>query len=326
MSHPYTTTTREPHHDRTKSILKAHPDVRQLIGRNPATFLVTVGILCLQFGIAVGIRHQPWWAVLLAAYLIGAFANHCTYVLIHEYTHNLVFKKPFWNRLAAIAADTVNTFPSAMSFRTYHLKHHAYQGVRALDADMPSRWEAKLIGHTWVGKALWFLFFPVFQALRPPRLREIDFFCRWTVLNVITVFSVDALTYWLLGAKGLGYLVGSLFFSIGLHPLGARWIQEHFIIAPMQETYSYYGPINRFAMNVGYHNEHHDFPSVPWNRLPQLRAMAPEWYDTIHSHRSWTKLLWRFIFDRNLSLHSRVERTNRGGDDYNTVITSTTAS
>ena len=59
----------------------------------------------------------------------------------------------------------------------------------------------------------------------------------------------------------------SFVFSIGLHPVGARWIQEHYLIAPPQETYSYYGPLNKVAFNVGYHNEHHDFSFVPWNNL-----------------------------------------------------------
>ncbi|HEX7573170.1 MAG TPA: fatty acid desaturase, partial [Bacteroidota bacterium] len=114
------------------------------------------------------------------------------------------------------------------------------------------------------------------------------------------------------GPGALLYLGLSFFFSIGLHPLGARWIQEHYLTSPPQETYSYYGPLNSVALNVGFHNEHHDLPSVPWNKLPRMKEMAPEWYDKLVSHRSWSKLLWRFLADPDISLFSRMVRKNRG--------------
>lgn len=304
----YRVDVREPHRDRTRQILHAHPQVRVLIGRNPWTFLITVGVVGLQFAIAYGLRSHSWWWVLLAAYGVGAFANHSLYVIIHEYTHNLVFKKPWLNKLGGMLADTANVVPSAISFRRYHLRHHAYQGVYELDADLPSRWEAWLSRGTAVGKALWLLLFPLMQALRPPRLRDVNFLCGWTVANIVFVFAVDAAGWYFGGIKFFTYLFCSFWFSIGLHPLGARWIQEHYIVNPLQETYSYYGPLNRLAMNVGYHNEHHDFSSIPWNRLPALRRLAPEWYDTLTYHTSWTRLLFRFIFDPSISLLSRVER------------------
>jgi sphingolipid delta-4 desaturase len=59
---------------------------------------------------------------------------------------------------------------------------------------------------------------------------------------------------------------------------------------------------------MGYHNEHHDLPSVPWNNLPKLRAMAPEFYENLKYHSSWSRLLLQFVFDRRYSLYSRVER------------------
>ena len=79
----------------------------------------------------------------------------------------------------------------------------------------------------------------------------------WYVTNVaVQVLFVAAVVFaW--GGRSLAYLFLSSAFAIGLHPLGARWIQEHFLTIPgAQETFSYYGPLNRVAFNVGYHKEH----------------------------------------------------------------------
>ncbi len=244
---------------------------------------------------------------------MGAFANHALFVLIHECAHNLVFKNKTANILSGIIADLPIIVPSSVSFRSYHLKHHSFQGDYDLDADLASRWEARLIGSSFAGKALWLLFFPLFQALRPPRLKEIQFVNVWTVVNWVVVFGYDAAVIVLFGPMAFLYLALSFFFSIGLHPLGARWIQEHYLTAAPQETYSYYGRLNTLALNVGYHNEHHDLPSVPWNKLPRLKAIAPELYDPLIAHRSWARLLWRFLTDPSLSLYSRMLRKNRAG-------------
>ena len=157
------------------------------------------------------------------------------------------------------------------------------------------------------------LFFPLFQVTRPPRLKEIRFISRWTVLNWLSVITFDVAVFMLLGPKALLYLLASALFAVGLHPLGARWIQEHYLTDDPQETYSYYGRLNWVALNVGFHNEHHDFPSVPWNRLPRLREMAPEYYRDLVFHGSWAGLLFRFLFDPELTLFSRMVREDRGG-------------
>jgi sphingolipid delta-4 desaturase len=305
----------EPHIQRTKDIIRKYPEIKQLMGKNPNTFYYAIGVVLFQIaiGVVLATTGQPWWVALITAYLVGAFANHALFVLIHEFTHNMVFKSRVLNLWGGIMCDLPNAFPSSVSFRKYHLKHHAFQGHYDIDADLPSRWEAKLIGSNFVGKSIWLLFFPIFQSLRPPRLKEIQFASKWVWINVLTVLAFDVLILLTLGWVPLIYFTASFFFSVGLHPLGARWIQEHFLVAPPQETYSYYGPLNKLAFNVGYHNEHHDFSYVPWNNLPKIRAIAPEYYDTLVYHTSWTKLLFQWLFDKELSLFSRILRKDRGG-------------
>ena len=64
---------------------------------------------------------------------------------------------------------------------------------------------------------------------------------------------------------------------------------------------------------VGYHNEHHDFPSIPWTRLPALRALAPEFYDNIPSHPSWPMVIVNFIRDKEVGMFARAKRLAKKG-------------
>ncbi len=303
----------EPHKQRTKTIIKEHPELRQLIGRNPYTFLVITLCVGIQLAAAYLLRDAAWYWIVLAAYGVGAFACHTLFVCIHECAHNLIFKNKTANTWAGIFANLPTLLPSAVSFQKYHLKHHSYQGVEALDADMPFRWEARLINNYTFGKAVWLLFYPIFQALRPFRLKEINLLDGWTAVNWIVQLAFTAAVWIFLGPKAVIYLAISFFFSVGLHPLGARWVQEHFLTHGEQETKSYYGRLNFPNLNVGYHNEHHDFPSIPWNNLPKVKAIAGTHYDSLGYHTSYTRLLFEFLFNRELSVFSRTARSNRGG-------------
>lgn len=303
----------EPHRIRTKLILKQHPQVRKLIGKNQFTFFIIVFLVAIQIALAIVLSTAPWLLIFLTAYLAGAFIDHALFVMIHECTHRLVFKKQSANRLAGILANVPQVFPSSVAFERYHIKHHSFQGVHELDADLPNRWEARLINNYFIGKVIWLLFYPFFQAFRITRLKEIKPFDKWMALNWLTQVVFVTAMWYLFGAKAIVFLTLSFFFSVGLHPLGARWIQEHYLMNHSeQETYSYYGVLNKLAFNVGYHNEHHDFPSVPWNKLPEIRKQAPGFYDTLIYHTSWTRLFFRFLFDKEISLFSRLTRKNRG--------------
>lgn len=299
----------EPHKGRTKQILSKYPEVRKLIGKNPMTIIPLIGIVAGMILISYLLRDSSWWLIFLIAYTVGAFANHSLFVMIHECSHNLLFRGKILNYISSITANLPHILPSAISFTRYHRMHHVHQGNHDLDADLPDFWEAKYLGNNFFSKALWLLLFPFFQLKRTFRLKYIKPVDNWVVLNWIIQFTFNFVIVFFFGWKALAFMLISFFFSVGFHPLGARWIQEHYLVLDEnQETYSYYGFFNNIAFNVGFHNEHHDFPSIPWNRLPELKKQAPSFYDTLQSHQSWTRLFFRFLFDNKITLHSRILR------------------
>lgn len=147
----------------------------------------------------------------------------------------------------------------------------------------------------------------------------------WHLINLVVQVIFDVIIVKFMGLRALGYFIMSSFFAGSLHPCAAHFIAEHYLWDGLdQETYSYYGPLNTLAYNVssshhasytiaddkqvGYHNEHHDFPSIPWTRLPALRALAPEFYDTIPSHPSWPMVIVNFIRDPEVGIFARAKR------------------
>ncbi|QPC99373.1 fatty acid desaturase [Qipengyuania soli] len=297
-----------PHMDRGKAILARHPQIRTLIGRNPGTAAWIALTWTIQMGLAATAATMPWWVILPLAYFLGAFVALALWALLHECTHDLVFRRRLHNRMLGLAAATPLVLPVAAPFRKYHRLHHRHQGDPARDADVASRWECRLVGSNPVAKAFWLALGPVLQAVRPMRMKGVSLFDRDFVANCILQAVFIAAVASVLGGGAIAYLLLANCFSLGLHPLGARTIQEHFTFADGQETYSYYGPTNMFVFNAGFHVEHHDLIGVPWNRLPQVAAMAPELYAGLHSHRSWSGLLVRFLFDPEITLESRVVR------------------
>lgn len=284
----------EWHRQRQDVIRNAHPEVIKLQGRDPSSAVYVVALTVGQLLLAASLVGQPLWLVLLVAMFIGTLPAHALGVLIHEASHNLIAKGVTRNKLWALVANLSLIGPAAVEFRYQHLLHHRFLGeALGRDTQAPPRREAEVVGTSWWKKLLSFTFgrFVFSNHDHPPTPKD-----RWLLANWITCVSTGALVAALLDWSSFWYLVASGLLAFGPSVLGARRLSEHLPVVSEQPTNSYYGFLNHFSFNVGFHVEHHDFPGVPWRNLPKLRALAPEMYRSLFAFQSWGLLIARYFF------------------------------
>ena len=287
-------------------MLEQYPQIKQLYGPCPRTKYICTALVLVQLGLAYGLRAAPWWLIVLVAYGVGGVINQALLLAIHELSHNLAFRRPWHNRVFAAFVNLPVGVPVAETFRYYHLLHHIHQGDERLDTDLPTALEGRALRGRF-RKLLWLSVQGLAYALRPlfvhpkkPSLSE--------AANLVVQLAFNVAIFYAWGGKSLAYLPLSSLIVMGLHPVAGHYISEHYVFRAGQETYSYYGPLNKLAFNVGYHNEHHDFPYIPGSRLARLRAFAPEFYEPLLSHSSWAHTLWRFVTEPELGAYSRIKR------------------
>lgn len=269
-------------------------------------------LMVIQFTLAYLMKDFSWTIVFLVAYTIGGVINHALLLALHEISHNLAFghAHPLHNRIFSLIVNFPIGVPCAISFKKYHLEHHRYQGDEELDVDLPTQFEARMFFNT-ATKFVWVVLQPFFYSLRPMFVNPKNPL-PLEIINMVLQFSVDALVvhYW--GGKSLAFMIASSLLGMGLHPVAGHFISEHYMFAKGYETYSYYGPLNYVTFNVGYHNEHHDFPSVPGSRLPMVKEIASEYYKDLPQHNSWTRVLYEFITDPAIGPYARMKRKAMG--------------
>lgn len=347
----YWVSSKEPHAIRRKAILKAHPEVKKLMGHEPLTKYLVTAVMALQLSLAYYFRNRGHWSLmLLVAYVVGATCTDNMFLAVHEISHNLAFKKPLHNKLFAIFVNTPVPIPYASDFGPYHQLHHKFLGDELYDTDIPTKFEAQFFTSRF-GKGIYVLFQIIFYAIRPACMVTLHL-SRFHVLNIVYQIAFDVLWIKYVGFRSFVYLGLSSFLAGSAHPLSGHFIAEHYLfdleeaiegaklaykgtegleqlLTPTQcaeiekerpevqfkreyalETFSYYGILNIFVWNAGLHNEHHDFPFIPWTRVWELHRIAPEFYLPLPRHTSWVKAIWDFVFRSDLTFYNRVKRPN----------------
>ncbi|CEM27124.1 unnamed protein product [Vitrella brassicaformis CCMP3155] len=306
----YWSNEHEPHARRRREIVARHPEVLGLYGPDSREAVFASACILIQFavGAVIGFYAQQlsWGAVLVLTYCVSGTINHSLFLAMHECAHSSFFTSKWQNEWFAVLVNLPTGIPAAITFKRYHMEHHAHQGVDGVDMDIPTHAEGWFF-RTPARKLLWVVLMPFMYAFRPLLMKPKPM-SLMEAMNWLCVAASDvAVLYWL-GPKTLFYFVGGTFLGTGLHPLSGHFIAEHFVFIEGQETYSYYGPLNWLTYNVGYHNEHHDFPRIPGSRLPALKKMAPDYYDNLPAYSSWSQVLWDFVFEYDVNCFSRIKR------------------
>ncbi|KAM3850894.1 sphingolipid delta(4)-desaturase/C4-monooxygenase DES2 [Vipera latastei] len=300
--------TDQPHTQRRKEILARYPAIKSLMGSDPHLKWIVTGMVFTQLLACFLMRNLVWKWVFFWAYVFGGCINHSITLAIHDICHNVAFgnKQARWNRWFAVFANLPVGLPYSASFKKYHIDHHRYLGGDALDVDIPTDFEGWFFC-TPFRKLIWIAIQPFVYSLRPLYVNP-KAITEMEIFNALVQFSVDLTIYYLWGWKPIVYLIAGTILGMGLHPISGHFIAEHYMFLKGYETYSYYGPLNWITFNVGYHMEHHDFPSIPGSRLPMVKKIAAEYYDTLPQHQSWVHVLWDFVFDDSIGPYSRVKR------------------
>lgn len=299
----------EPHDVRRTKIIQAYPEVQKLADeKDPISvyFVVLYNIIQLAMCYFINKYVDSWMYTLLLAYFIGAVINHGLFVLMHDITHFTSFKSPLHNQLLGILSNLPQVIPNAISFGRYHKDHHTFLGDEILDPDIPTKLEIYMFNNTYL-KLIFIIIMPLFYALRPyikkPKVQN-----SMEILNIISCFVYDYLIYEYFGFKALMYLTLGTLWGLSINPVGMHIIAEHYEFNKGQDTYSYYGWMNYLNFNMGYHLEHHDFPTMSWRNLPKLRVIAPEFYENLPQIDSYFKVMYEYIFDDDIGPFSRITR------------------
>lgn len=268
--------------------------------------LVIINIASAYFISNVAGLSYFWTTV--AAYCFAGFINHRLFIGIHDVSHNTAFGASHLhaNHIFGLWANLPMGVPMFATFKKYHTMHHRYLATDGWDTDLPTDIEGRFFSNPPL-KILFIMLYPFLYGLRPLIVHPLPVTVM-EVVNFVVQILFDCLLVYFCGFKALYYLVVATFMCMGLHPMAAHFIAEHYMFERGYETYSYYGPWNIPAWNMGYHMEHHDFPYIPCSKLPEVKRIASEFYDNLPQHTTWFGIWWDFIFSPSLGPYSRVKR------------------
>lgn len=206
---------------------------------------------------------------------VGSWVASWLLISLHEAAHCLLFgaAHPRLNRWYGILVNIVLVIPLFTYFKRHHRRHHKYLGNKEYDAEFPSAAEAHIFSRHTLLKYWWMFYNPILQHFRSASMG--DGKKDWLTLEEFVNFASCLGFCWFLSHTGNEYiwthLALSAFVALGTNMFGIWAMVVHCLYFEKEGTISYYGWMNPWILNFGYHMEHHDFPNVPARFLPEVR-------------------------------------------------------
>lgn len=270
-------------HKPTGGWLLAHPqDIHCLVYH----------LACLAaYGLAFWTYHHPAEAgitgpasriafVLAAAGMLGWASGVDVGVNFHNHAHVPIFRSRFLSRWFARLWTFSGGWPSFFWTHAHIRVHHAntlapedwtLPRLRA-DGTVEGFWRYCLLHWPWRFAVHLWKDFTSGRGLGRKALREFAIFlCLWSI--PFWIDPVMALGLWV-----LPQWIGNVSF------MGAGMYLQHVYCVPKSEEHPFNHSnvfvqrlFNLLMFNIGYHLEHHDYPSVHWSDLPALhQQLKPE--------------------------------------------------
>jgi fatty acid desaturase len=288
-------------HNTARTILERLPPakIKELSRLQPAKAVAAIAGEWAMIAGAIALCSFLWNPVLyvLAVIFIGA-RQHALLILGHDASHFRTLPTRWQNDLFANLFLMWPTFASVEGFRKFHGTHHQYTNMpddgnrhiwRTHDAagELAPDWQfpktraglvlvllrraAFLTGMLWIVRGL----LGTFLISSP----------RWMLATQIAFYGavVGALTYFGAWYVFLLYWIVP-YCTWHIAAQYARLICEHSAVESDEEDYSltrttvptFLESVFILPRNIGYHLEHHWYPSVPFYRLPELHQALME--------------------------------------------------
>jgi fatty acid desaturase len=272
--------------------------VRTLTPPDGRVALFWIGV---QWVVVIAAAMAATWAAhplaYAAAIVVIATRQHAIAILVHEACHWSLFANRRVNDLVADLLCGLPAFASVPLYRNWHFPHHRHvngpddpEVLGEQNEPMVWRWPgspwrlAAVLGSCLVGPGTirWFLismvWCPLPRLFVPPAARGgmpfhyicfvIGYYGLAATLITMAGFWWHVLWFWIVPM-----------FTVLVAIFHLRSFAEHKAVPDQDELSntrttipSWWERLLLSPVNIGYHLEHHLFPSVPFHRLPRLHA------------------------------------------------------